>query len=373
LAIVIQSYRPEHEEAVKEFNQRLLSAGADADLVFYERSEPRWLPASSNPTLFNEFFLAIDGGKVRGGYALKHQNFSFADGSVRSVGYYHHPISEGIVDKAHAIVGSLLLRDAMQRCPLLYCLGMGGYDRPLPKMLVRLGWSHYLVPFYLQIVRPARFLRDMQALRTSAARRFLMDIGAYSGVGGVAAKTFHLFRRLLAPRAAPCQVEVVDDFGPWADVLWQRCEQAYAMTAVRDSATLRCLYPGSDRHFTRLRVKCNGEDIGWAVVGEKRKDPKYGSLHVGSIVDCWAPPQDALAVIRSAAAALERAGADLIVSNQSHKDWCAALEAAGFLKAPSNFIFAASKKLAELLRPFEEVKCRLHFMRADGDGLPRNF
>jgi hypothetical protein len=373
LAIVIQSYRQEYEEAVKEFNQRLLSGGADANLVFYERSEPRWLSDSSNPMLFNEFFLALDGGKVRGGYALKHQNFSFADGSVRSVGYYHHPISEGIVDKAQAIVGSLLLRDAMQRSPLLYCLGMGGYDRPLPKMLMRLGWSHYLVPFYFQIVHAARFMREMQALRTSAARRFLMDIGAYSGAAWTAAKTFHLFRRFLAPRAAPCQVEVVDEFGPWADVLWQRCDRGYAMTAVRDSATLRHLYPTSDQHLTRLRVNRNGEDIGWAVVGEKRKDPKYGSLRVGSIIDCWASPQDTLPVIRAAAATLERAGADLIVSNQSHKDWCAALEAAGFLRAPSNFIFAASKKLAELLQPFEEVKYRFHFTRADGDGLPRNF
>lgn len=373
MAIVIQPYRTEHEEAVKAFNQRLLSAGADADLVFYETSKPRWLPASSDSKLFNEFFLALDGSKVRGGYALKHQQFSFPDGTVRSVGYYHHPISEGIVDKAHAIVGSLLLRDAMQRCPLLYCLGMGGYDRPLPKMLVRLGWAHYLVPFYVRIVHPARFLRDMQALRTSAARRLFMDVAAYSGVGWATARMFQVLRGFRAPRVAPCQVEVIEEFGPWADAMWRQCKNSASLTAVRDFDTLRQLYPASEVHLTRLRVKRGGEDIGWAVVGEKRKDPKYGSLRVGSIIDCWACPQNAFAVIRAAVDALESAGADLIVCNQSHEQWCAALQTAGFLKAPSNFIFAASKKLAECLQPFEEVKCRLHFMRADGDGLPRNY
>lgn len=373
MAIVIQPYRPEHEAEVKEFNQRLLSRGADADLVFYETSQPRWLPASSNCTLFNAFFLALEGGKVRGGYALKHQKFSFPDGSVRSVGYYHHPISEGIVDKAHAIVGSLLLRDAMQRSPLLYCLGMGGYERPLPKMLVRLGWSHHLVPFYLRIVHPARFLKEMQALRTSRARRLLMDIAAYSGVASGGAKAYHFLRRFWRPPVAPFQVEVIDEFGPWTDTLWQRCKSEASMTAVRDPAALRQLYPASEGHLTRLRVRRGGEDIGWAVVGEKRKDPKYGTLRVGSIIDCWACAENALAVICSAATTLERLGADLIVCNQSHREWCAALEAAGFLKAPSNFIFAASKKLAELLQPFEEMKHRLHFMRADGDGLPRNY
>jgi hypothetical protein len=374
LPIVIQPYRQEYEQAVREFNQRLQAGGAEADLVFYEKAEPRWLPSDDgNPSLFNEFFLALDGGIVRGGYALKHQNFAFADGSARSVGCYHHPLSEGIVNKAYAIVGGFLLRDAMQRSPLLYCLGMGGYDRPLPKMLVQLGWSHYLIPFYFRVVHPARFLREMQALRSSAMRRFVMDIAGYSGAAWAGLKAFHLYKHLMTPHSTICEVEVIEEFGTWADALWQQSQRAYAISAVRDSVALRTLYPAADRHFTRLRVSRDGEAIGWAVVGEKRKDAKYGSLRVGSIVDCWAAPENALPVIRAATQALERAGADLIASNQSHKDWCAAMETAGFLNAESNFIFAASKPLAELLQPFEETKSHIHFTRADGDGLPRNF
>jgi hypothetical protein len=373
LPIVIQPYRKEHEKGVQEFNQRLQAAGAEADLVFYEKSEPRWLPPSGNPSLFNQFFLAIDGGIVRGGYALKHQNFAFSDGSIRSIGHYHHPLSEGIVNKAYAVVGGLLLRDAMQRSPLLYCLGMGGYDRPLPKMLVRMGWSHSLVPFYFRVVHPARFLREMQTLRTTALRRFVMDAGAYSGAASTASKIYYAWKKLLTPKAAACELAVVDEFGNWADLLWQRSQHAYAVSAVRDSATLRTLYPSTDRHFTRLRVSRGGEDIGWAVVGERRKDSKYGSMRVGSILDCFAMPNEAPHTIRAATEALERAGVDLIVSNESHKDWCAAMETVGFFKAQSNFIFAASKKLTEFLQPFEESKSRIHFTRADGDGLPRNF
>src|SRR5438132_499450 len=84
----------------------------------------------------------------------------------------------------------------------------------------------------------SRFLREMQALRTSAARRFLMDLGAYSGAAWAAAKTFHLFHLLRAPRTTAFQVQVVDELGAWADVLWQQWEGAYAMAAVRDCATL---------------------------------------------------------------------------------------------------------------------------------------
>ena len=122
-----------------------------------------------------------------------------------------------------------------------------------------------------------------------------------------------------------------------------------------------------------MRVSRNGTAIGWAIIGERRKDPKFGQMRLGSIVDCWAMPENAPAVVRAATQALEKAGVDLIVSNQSYHVWCRAFERGGFLKGPSNFIFAASRKLAELLQPLEENRDSFHITRADGDGLPANF
>jgi hypothetical protein len=373
MPILIEPYRAEHEPAVQEFNQRLKAAGADQDFVFFRYFEPRWLPRSQSENLYQEYFVAVENGIVRGGYALKWQNFSFADGSSRQVGYYHHPLSEGIVNKNYAVIGAALLKDAMNRAPLLYCLGMGGYDRPLPKMLMRLGWVHCAVPFYFKVVRPYRFLRQIQVLRNSFPRRLLMDFAAVTGAGWAGAKVFQAARRISAPRVSPFTVERSDEFSDWVDSLWERHRANYAITAVRDSSTLRLLYPANDTHLTRLRIRRNGEDIGWAVVGERRHDEKYGFMRVGSIVDCWTAPENALPVMRAASQALKESGMDLIVSNQSHQEWGRALEDCGFLKAESNFIFAASKKLAALLDPFEQSQFRMHFNRADGDGLPRNF
>ena len=199
MAIVIQPYRPEHEAAVAEFNRRLRQAGEDENMAFYSSAQPRWLARTTKSSIYNEFFIAVDGGVVRGGYALKTQEFFFPDGQIRSIGYYHHPLSEGIVNKAHAMVGMLLLRDAMQRAPLLYCLGMDGYDHPLPQMLVRLGWAHCLVPFFFRVVNPSRFLRNMEALRSSPSRKFLLDLAAYSGAGWAGSKLFEGYCALVAP------------------------------------------------------------------------------------------------------------------------------------------------------------------------------
>ncbi len=378
MAIVIQPYRPEHEAAVAEFNQRLRQAGEDENMVFYRLAQPRWLARTAESCIYNEFFVAVDDGIVRGGYALKTQEFFFPDGEIRSIGYYHHPLSEGIVNKAHAIVGALLLSDAMQRAPLLYCLGMGGYDHPLPQMQVRLGWAHCLVPFFFRIVNPSRFLRNMQTLRSSPSRKLLLDLAAYSGAGWAGLKLFQGYRALVAPRspAVECR-EVVSfetvDVAESLQSLWEQARQTCSFTAVRNAEAMCTLYPPEQTHLTRLVAKRNGSAIGWAVVGERRKDAKYGSMRVGSVVDCFALPGELFSVVRCATQTLERQRFDLILSNQSHQAWGAAFKAAGYLRGPSNFIFAASKKLTELLTPFEEMRPRMHLTRADGDGLPGNF
>ncbi len=378
MAIVIQPYRSEHEAAVAEFNQRLRQAGEDENMVFYRSAQPRWLARTAESCIYNELFVAVDDGIVRGGYALKTQDFFSPDGEIRSIGYYHHPLSEGIVNKAHAIVGTLLLSDAMQRAPLLYCLGMDGYDHPLPQMLVRLGWAHCLVPFFFRIVNPSRFLRNMQTLRSSPLRKFLLDLAAYSGAGWAGSKLFQEYRALVAPRplaAECCEVASFDTANAAESLqfLWEQARQTCSFTAVRNAEALRTLYPPEQTQLTRMVVKRNGSAIGWAVVGERRKDAKYGNMRVGSVVDCFALPGELFSVVRCATQTLERQGFDLILSNQSHQAWSEAFNAVGYLPGPSNFIFAASKKLTRLLAPFEEVRPRMHLTRADGDGLPGNF
>ena len=369
MAIVIRRYGAEHIPAVRGFNRRLLEGGAPSHLQFPEHPVPRWLPGAAGDRIYNEFFLALDGEEVRGTYGMKHQEFAFGGRDVRSVGLYHHPFSEGIVNKAYNTVAIHMTREALRYQPLLYALGMGGYDQPLPKMLKLLGWSDCLVPFYFRAVHPARFLRHLEMARSNRWRRLLMDIGAFSGAGWIALRAAQGWAARRRPRPEAVRVEEVADFGDWADALWEKHGARYAMSAVRDGGSLRILFPPANQKFVRLRISRGGFVVGWAVVSDAKKNPKYGEMKVGTVLDGFAAPEEAFAVVRAATDALEARGVDLIVSNQSHIAWCRALENAGFLKGPSNFVFAASKKVAELLQPFQENQFMIHFNRADGDGL----
>jgi hypothetical protein len=210
-------------------------------------------------------------------------------------------------------------------------------------MLKRLGWGMWEVPFHFKVVQPARFLRHIRAVRTSPLRRAALDAAAYSGAGWAAMKMLALFTPS-ARRLPVCPVDLASGFVPWADEVWERSRAAYALMAQRDVATLEQLYPASDPRF--LRVRAAG---GWAVLLDTQMEghKQFGDMRVGTIVDCLAPPESAAAVIRAAAGLLEQRGVDLIVSNQLHGTWCAALVESGFRMGPSNYLLALSPALAE--------------------------
>jgi len=89
-------------------------------------------------------------------------------------------------------------------------------------------------------------------------------------------------------------------------------------------------------------------------------------MRVGTIVDCLAPAQSAIAVVRAAAGVLTERGVDLILSNQLHEAWSQALLQCGFRSGPSNYLLALSPRFAECTAGAPET--RFHANRGDGDG-----
>ncbi len=362
MAVAIAPYLRKHEAEVREFNNRV--RGSEGAFEFPECAVPEWLPPAPGHRVYQDQFLALNGAEVRGGYLLKHQDFSFR-GETASIGYYHSALSEGLVDKKFSTVGVQLLMDALKRQPLLYALGMGAMNRPLPRMLKAAGWKLSEVPFFFRIVHPSPFLRNIETLRTSNWRRFAMTFAALTGVGYAGV---HLYQRMKSkPQSAPhATVDFFDTFGPWADALWTQCAPQYPFIAVRDSETLGILYPGGK--FLRMKIASGGQTIGWAVALDTQMqwNKHFGDMRIGSIVDCLALPEHALHVIAAARRVLERRGVDLILCNHSHPAWIAALRGAGFLDGPSNFIFGASKALTKKMD--ETGGGDVFLMRGDGDG-----
>ncbi|TIL75903.1 MAG: hypothetical protein E5Y65_21965 [Mesorhizobium sp.] len=368
MAIEIIPYTEQHTELVKAFNQRLKTGGATYQ--FPESHIPPALPKIDGRNLFQEYFVAVENGKdVRGAFVLQHQPFSFSDKTV-SIAHYDLPISEGFVNKAYSLIGMQLAMNALKRQPYLFSLGIGGFDEPLAQLLQKLGWQLRAVPFYFKVHHPAKFLGNVGSLRTTTPRKFLLDFLALSGCGWIGIKLAHKLAAASRRSTAPVHVEPVARFERWADDLWNACKHLHSMCAVRDSDNLNLLYNSQVRDFIRLKITRGDEVLGWAVLlnTQMSGSKQFGNMRVGTIVDCLALRENTVPVIHFATRHLERAGVDLIVTNQADAAWGAALKSCGYFSRPSNYIFAASKKLAELLQPLETTAETIHLDRGDGGG-----
>jgi hypothetical protein len=372
MKIRVVEYADQWLGALDAFNTRLAAGGSTVSFPPPARRDAG--PPRFHQGLEESRFLAVEdgsgeGGAVRGAYALKFQQF-WLSGEVIPVADLMLPVSEAIVDRSYSHVALGLLWDVQKRNPMLYGLGMGGFEEPIARLLKAAGWRMFSVPFYFQIIRPFPFFRNIVHLRQSAGRRALCDFLAYSGFGWLATAAVKVLHPRRAAATQSLQVEAVEDFDTWVDDVWRAGRGHYGLCSLRDASTLRRMYPPRVPSCVRLKISEQGRPIGWSVLWNTALagHSHFGNMRLGSIVDCFAEPENAMHVIDQSRAYLARQGVDLVVSNQSHRIWRAAFGLCGFLTGPSNFLFASSKALTEAMDHKQVSADDIHVNRSDGDG-----
>jgi hypothetical protein len=371
MPIRIANYADDLGEALAAFNARLAAAGRD---VRFFPPRPAAAPPVFHQGLAVARYLAVEDdcrglSVVRGGYALKFQEF-WLGGEVLPVADFMLPVSEGIIRPEYALIAAILLRDALARQPFLYGLGMGGTDLVVARFLKAAGWQMFPVPFFFSVVRPVGFLRNIVHLRRSPLRRLALDAAAFSGAGWIAARGWDLLHARQSAIDRSLRAEIVTDFDAWSDEVWDTARPHYRMCAVRDAATLRKMYPRQAAGFQRLRFLRAEKPVGWALLlnSQLHGHSYFNNMRLGSLVDCLAEPQYAASIVRHARAILADQGVDLVISNQSHRAWRAALKSCGFMSGPSNFIFTSSPVLSREMEKRQIQPAEIHLNRGDGDG-----
>jgi hypothetical protein len=346
-AFVLQT--PDLDQPVAAFNARL-EAGGIAPGIRIPQCPPSRPP---NPrAVCCERYLVMEGAEVRGSYTLQLHPFWVA-GCERQAANLQLPISEGIVNRRYTTVALSMFRHLQTTYPLLYGIGMGGVESPLARLQRSLGWRVGTAPFFFRVVRPRRFVREIGPLRRRTAVGRMARIAAALGAGGIV----RLAQWRPGPRALPA--EAVSDWGEWADAVWEAARADCTFAAVRDSSTLPTLHVARPQSRS-IRLG----NAGWLVlqVTDMHESPYFGNLRVGTLVDCLANPGLERRAVRTAIGLLEDEGVDLILTNQSHPRWGAALRSEGFWSAASNYVFSESVPLATLNTGWAHVN------RADGDG-----
>src|SRR5438128_1502746 len=105
--VVVELYEPQHVPAVQEFNRRLQAGNQTVRVP--ESPVPQWLPRGLHEALYQDYFVACDAQQVHGCFILKWQPF-WLRGQTENIAAYQFPVSEGIVDRTHAMLGVQLLK-----------------------------------------------------------------------------------------------------------------------------------------------------------------------------------------------------------------------------------------------------------------------
>ena len=211
-----------------------MRAGGVDDRYLIEET-PSAQPGPEPAPIYSERLLATGTEEVRGGYIAQWRDYRVA-GETRRLGNYQSPISEGIIDKKHTTAALLMIRHALVANPYWYTVGMGGLERPLPRILKSLGWHVSLVPFRFRIHHPARFFRDIRHLRTTAARRAALNLLSWTGVGWAGMRGLELVRALPSHPATGLRVETISRFDEW--------QMRFGKTSAISSPLPPCATPG---------------------------------------------------------------------------------------------------------------------------------
>jgi hypothetical protein len=356
------TFEDNHIAAVEAFNQRMVDGEADSDFLLpTELEKPR--ATALGPIQWTRY-VVLDGGEVRGGVLAMEQPGWVNGNAVRAMNF-QSPLSEGIVNPKYSIVAMQMVKFMQKQADAVFMVGMGSEDRPLPKLLTALGWLVRPVPFLFRVHCAGNFLRELQMLRTSPMKRIASQAARFTGLG---AAGLTVMQRQRTPGKG--SIRQVNAWGEWADELWQGCREHCSFAVQRDRRTLERLYPTSDLRTKIFLVECNAKPVGWSVCWNAalKNHRHFGSLRVGSILDCMAYP-DAMAltaVLTDREMALQEV--DLVLVNHSHAAWVRAFSSAGFLAGPSNYLLAISKRLTELVRAEPQGEERMHVTRGDGDG-----
>jgi len=363
--IRIETFKDQHVAAAIAFNERLCGRGVSAFLL----NSAALVPQAPGEPILNHRFIAIEGDAARGGFLMVRFPGYFEQGGLMPVLNCREPVSEGIIDARYSMLALWMLKNIQQQGPYVFALGMGGEALPFPRLLRGAGWTLSQVPFLFHIVKPSRFLQEMQMLRNSPARQTAAFIAAYSGVGALGAAI--LQRRSFGSHPGDqWKIEKITKWGAWADPIWERFRHLCSFSVSRDRETLDSLYPLDNERTSAFLVRHRGEPVSWTVTFNRRmRHNKYfGNLQVGSILDCVGSE----AAMRPTAALVTRQltddGAELIVTNQSHTQWIHTFTGIGFLRFRSNYILALSKDFAGAIAKVDNGAGRMHFTRGDSDG-----
>jgi hypothetical protein len=338
--------------AVRAFNERVMRSGVKIPFLLSES-------VSGTAALDTRPWLLMDGRDVRGGVLVTRHRAVVA-GVEREVVNLQSPITEAVADKRYGSLSIWLFRELERRFTYVYAVGMGGTDRPMPRLLRAMKWQVGLSAFRFMPLAPGRVAARIDALRARIPRPLRPVVYA---AGSCAGPLVRSSLRVLGGRSL-AEVQPGKDASASVAYSWGGFSKGIRFGIVRDAAAASELYVASDGERVFRAIECPA----CVAVVRTRALPHtspFRDLTVATVLELMAPDATRLMQLsRRLLGQLSRGSADIAIINTTHADTVAALDSTGWLQGPSNYVVALSP-------PFADAGVTLdasYVTRTDGDG-----
>lgn len=355
MAFVIEPFTSDHTSAAEKLNERLREGGIEPGFFLPETAPA---PYGSPVDGFEKLqFAVLDQDQLRGGCLLQRQLFQLG-GEPAWITNCQMPITEGIVNPRFASVGVRLIRQLQGTHPELFCLGMGGMDKPLPRLLKALSWSIQPIPFFFRVFDGSAFVREVRPLASRPQLRRLLSVLPFAVPAAQHIRAF----------AAAGPIAPLTKVSIWPntiDQIWTAAAPALSFGAQRTATSLNLAH-GLHPRIERFLIGPPNQPQAWfAVLLTHMKDnPYFGNLKVGTLVDFCALPGLEVPALAAITQHLRHAGSQILIANLSQSAWTQAFNRLGFLQAPANYLLALSPALAAKAGNISSF----HITRGDGEG-----
>jgi hypothetical protein len=339
-------------QAVRDFNNRLQSSGTEVPFLLPEWSAER----CSHP---KQPWLLLAGNDIRGGVLLTQHRARIGSDEQIAVNI-QAPLTEAVINPQFASLSVGLFREIQRRFTFAYAVGMGGLDKPMPRLLKALKWQVDLTPFRFVPLNVGRVATSVKAIRDRIPP-LLMPFTELAGT-----LVTPLFRQVLSIRGARDLgvVSKAEESTAAVAVAWAAMSRSINFGLTRDINAAAALYAVNENEIV-LQRRSDPRCV--AVVRIRHLDTRspFAGLTVATVLELLAPNEREVGLLsRQVLGYLARCDVDIAVTNISNAAHVRSLDGSGWLRGPSNYVLALSPAMASAGVTADTS----YVTRTDGDG-----
>ena len=340
-------FKENYSKLLEDFNERIKNTNVNFP-------HPKNWFFKKKDIINNDYFIVVENNKfIRAVVAIKNQQY-LINGKEINFKDIQQPISESIIDKKFLIQNLVFFNKIINLSVNMHGLGMGGLNEPLPKILSKLKFNKYLIPFFIFPISVKKTLYIY--LKRKKINFPLKILEILSPIDFFYKFLINFFQNKITQ-------EEFNLFDKKDDELWDKVKLNFDLISFKNKINLNLVYNSKRFDLLKIRIYKNKNYLGWIVlkITKHNNSNHFFDSKTCTIVDMLCEKIHYNILIKEIKKISLKYNCDVILVNSTYFDFNIKLKNNFFINFNSNFGF--------VYKTFETFNIHKSWItRGDGDG-----